>query len=141
MPPDRYFGSDREFYLMDGYISYLRISMNPNQLTLRLSTLFVFILFFIEVQAQQARVDSIVTLLNKSNSSKVLDTVTFNTARQLISATALTDDQISQIDRATEQFKRGNNEDLVSLVRYNILISLSATDKNKAIEFGRMNLD
>jgi uncharacterized membrane protein len=107
------------------------------KLLLKILLLFCFPLL---VTAQQSRVDSAITLLNKSNTVKGLDTATFYAARQLISTTVLSDVQISQIEKATEQFKKGKDEDLCYTVKAAILTSLSVYDKYKAIDYGKLNV-
>jgi len=103
---------------------------------------FLFVSGFTnEVGAQQSRVDSAIILLNKSYTEKTLDSVTFNAARQLIRTAVLSDAQISQIEKATEQFKKGNDEDLCYAVKYVILTSLSVSDKFKAIDYARLNIE
>ena len=99
----------------------------------------IFFFFFVSgftnaIVAQQSRVDSAIILLNKSYTGKNPDSLTFNTARQLIRTAVLSDAQISQIEKATEQFKKGNDEDLCYAVKFVVLVSLSVTDKFKAIE-------
>jgi len=103
---------------------------------------FLFVSGFAnEVGAQQSRVDSAIILLNKSYTEKTLDSVTFNATQQLIRTAVLSDAQISQIEKATEQFKKGNDEDLCYAVKYVILTSLSVSDKFKAIDYARLNIE
>jgi signal transduction histidine kinase len=52
----------------------------------------------------------------------------------------LSDAQINQIEKAADQFKKGNDEDLCYAVKFVVLASLSASDKFKAIEFGKLNV-
>ena len=52
-----------------------------------------------QLQAQQTLVDSAISLLNRSNTAKGLDTITFNNARQLIRTAVLSDEQINQIEK------------------------------------------
>ena len=58
------------------------------------------------LQAQQSRVDSVINLLNKCKSAKGLDTLKFKSAQNLIISSVLTDAQITQIEKAAEQFKK-----------------------------------
>ena len=108
---------------------------------LKLTVVCLFAIYSNGMVAQQSRVDSIIGLLKNSKTEKGLDTVTFNAARQLISSTVLTDSDISQLEKVGDLFKKGNDEDRGYLVKYNILISLSASDKSKAIDYGRLNID
>ena len=88
--------------------------------------------------AQQSRVDSIITLLNKCNSPKGIDTLSLKAAQDLIDKAVLTNEQITQIENAGEQLKKGTDEDLSYLVKYEILKSLSNSDKFKAIDYGKI---
>ncbi|MEN9569223.1 MAG: hypothetical protein RL172_454, partial [Bacteroidota bacterium] len=67
---------------------------------------------------QQSRVDSAIALLNKSNTTNGLDTVSFYAARQLIGTAILSDAQINQLEKAAEQFKKANDEDLCYAIKY-----------------------
>jgi signal transduction histidine kinase len=107
------------------------------------STLRIFLLILLPLlgRAQQSRVDSVITLLNRSNTPTGLDTLQFNAARNVITKVVLTDAQITQIEKAVDQFKRGVDEDVCYVVKYNILQSLSVSDKYKAIDYGRINFE
>ena len=93
------------------------------------------------LQAQQSRVDSVINLLNKCKSAKGLDTLKFKSAQNLIISSVLTDAQITQIEKPAEQFKKGIDEDLCFTIKANVLRSLSASDKFKAIDYGQRNLN
>ena len=114
--------------------------MNHNTTILKLTILCLLVIYCNAVVAQQSRVDSIITLLKKSKTENKLDTVAFNSARQLISSTILTDTQINQLENTGDQFKKENDEDLGYLVKYNIMISLGTSDKSKAIDYGKLNI-
>ncbi len=103
--------------------------------------IIAIIIFFIEnpLQAQQTRVDSIINLLNKSNKTRGVDTIIFNMARQLISSANLSYSHINQIEKAGDQFKKGNDEDLCYTIKFAVLENLSISDKFKAIEYGKLN--
>jgi len=94
-----------------------------------------------KVYSQQTRVDSAIALLNKSKTAKGLDTVMFNSARNLINTAVLTDAYITQIEKASEIFKNGTDEDLCYVIKTNIFDVLSTTDKIKAIDYGKINLE
>jgi len=90
--------------------------------------------------AQQSKVDSIINILNKCNSSKGLDSLSFRTALQQIAETVLTNNQINQIEKASLQFRKNEDEDLYYVVKVKMLESLSVSDKIKAIEYGKLIL-
>ncbi len=91
--------------------------------------------------AQQSRVDSIVSLIGKSKTVKGLDTVMFNAARELINTAVLNDAHITQIEKASEIFKNGTDEDLCFVIKNSILSNFSVTDKIKAIDYGKINVE
>ena len=114
--------------------------MKHKKIVLRLIVMLLFGISVSHVNAQKSRVDSAISLLNKSNTAKGLDTLKFNNARQLIRTAVLTDLQINQIDKAADQFKNGKDEDLCYAVKYVVLGSLSVSDKLKAINYGKLNI-
>ena len=114
--------------------------MKYKKIVLKLIVILLFGISVNHVNAQKSRVDSVIALLNKSNTAKGLDTFTFNNARQLIRTAVLSDAQITQIEKAAAQFKKGNDEDLCYAVKFVVLGSLSVSDKFKAIDYGKMNI-
>ena len=114
--------------------------MKYKKIVLKLIVILLFGISVNHVNAQKSRVDSVIALLNKSNTAKGLDTFTFNNARQLIRTAVLSDAQITQIEKAAAQFKKGNDEDLCYAVKFVVLNSLSVSDKYKAIDYGKMNI-
>jgi signal transduction histidine kinase len=104
------------------------------------TSLFFFLGFLSAVQAQQAKVNEVISLLKKSNTAKVLDSITFTSAQKLLKSTELNNEQISQIEKVAAQFKKGNDEDLCYVIKINIIESLSNSNKIKAIGYGRQNL-
>ncbi|CAN5196022.1 hypothetical protein BH11BAC6_BH11BAC6_07350 [soil metagenome] len=114
--------------------------MNHNITILKLTKIFLLVIYCNAIVAQQSKVDSIITLLKKSKTESKLDTVEFNSARQLISSTVLTDAQINQLESTGDQFKKENDEDIGYLVKYNIMVSLGTSDKSKAIDYGKLNI-
>jgi signal transduction histidine kinase len=89
---------------------------------------------------QQSRVDSAIALLNKSNTTNGLDTVSFYAARQLIGTAILSDAQINQLEKAAEQFKKANDEDLCYAIKYSLVVSLTNTNKYKSIDYAKRNI-
>jgi signal transduction histidine kinase len=89
------------------------------------------------ISAQQSRVDSAIALLNKSNVEKGPDSLSFSAAVQLVEKSVLTDPQISQLEAAAGQFKKGTKEIFYYLVCRTIFRSLSGTDRYKSIEYGK----
>jgi two-component system, NtrC family, sensor kinase len=115
--------------------------MIPMKMFLKVVVFAAVSLISTKVYSQQTRVDSVIALLNKSKTAKGLDTVMFNSARNLISTAVLTDAHITQIEKAAEIFKTGTDEELCYVLKTNILRSLSASDEIKAIDYGKINLE
>ncbi|MFZ1371160.1 MAG: hypothetical protein WAR78_12295, partial [Ferruginibacter sp.] len=102
------------------------------------SVLFMWLLMLAtNISAQQSRVDSAIALLNKSNVEKGPDSLSFSAAVQLVEKSVLTDAQISQLEAAAGQFKKGTKEIFYYLVCRSIGRSLSGNDKYKSIEYGK----
>ncbi len=115
--------------------------MKQLRIILKIAAIVIVCLISNQVQSQQSKVDSIITLLNKSNTEKGLDTLTFNNARQLIRTADLTDAQIILLEKTAEQFKKGKDEDLFYAVKFVLLVSLSTTDPFKAIDYAKRNIE
>jgi two-component system, NtrC family, sensor kinase len=111
--------------------------MKYSKIVLKLTVMMLFSISANYVNAQQSRVDSVIAMLNKSNTAKGFDTLKFNNARQLIRTAVLSDAQISQLEKVADQFKKGNDEDLCYAVKYVVLVGLTASDKFKAIKYGK----
>ncbi len=94
----------------------------------------------INASAQQSKADTIITILREAKKSTRLDTVRFLTACNLIIKGKLTDAEVKQLEKEAEKFIKGSDEDLYHFIRYNIFASLSISDKQKAIEFGKISL-
>ena len=114
--------------------------MKQQKMILRLLMLMLFLSIVPEIKAQQTKVDSIIVLLKKSN-TKILDTITFNKAKQLLVTTVLTNDQINQIEKVAAQFKKGSDEDLCYITKIYIIRSLTNYDKIRAINYGKLCLN
>ncbi len=114
--------------------------MIPKNMILRLLIPLLLFLFTNETVAQQTKVDQVISLFKKSNTPKGLDTITFNAARKLMFVTVLNNEQISQIEKVAQEFKKGTDEDLCFVVKINIISNLTNYDKIRAIQYGRKTL-
>jgi signal transduction histidine kinase len=106
--------------------------------------IFFFLLvcgFTNEIVAQQNRLDSIVTMLQKTKLSKGIDSTAFTNVMSLIEKTTLNDTTIAQLENAGNLFINGANEYWSFRVKYSILISLTATDINKALTYGKYHFE
>lgn len=86
---------------------------------------------------QSSRADSAITLLEKSNTQKGIDSLQFIAALEFISAIDLTDADIIRLEKAADLLKNGNDERPCFTVKYMILRSLYRTDKLKSIQYGK----
>ena len=94
-----------------------------------------------QAHAQQSSVDSTINMLQKTKSPKGVDSTAFTTAMDLIEKATLNETTIAQLEKAGNLFTSGANEYWSYRVKYSILISLSATDMDKAITYGRYHFE
>jgi signal transduction histidine kinase len=90
-----------------------------------------------QLYAQQSRVDSIVQLLNISFINNKPDTASFDAARELIFNSSLTEGQVVQIETAAAGYNIPEN----FAIRFEIFSSLLKTDVNKAINYGKLQIE
>jgi len=106
---------------------------------------FLFFLFVSgftnEVGAQQSRVDSVIVMLQKTKTPEGIDSTAFTNVMSLIEKTTLNDTSIAQLEKAGNLFINGANEYWSYRVKYSILLSLSSTDMDKAITYGKHNFE
>jgi signal transduction histidine kinase len=109
-------------------------------------SVFILLLTFIlcvchgHTYAQQSRIDSIVQMLKNSKNGKEIDTARFTDAVNLIEKTPLNDESIAVLEKEGKLFIYGNDEYWSYRVRFSILNSLIATDKNKSLVYGKFQL-
>ncbi len=115
--------------------------MRQMKMILKIAVLVAVSLTSSKAHSQQTRVDSAIALLNKSNTAKGVDTLLFNVANTLITNAVLSADQINQLEKASDQFKRGSDERRGYQVKSTILGNLSKSDKYRAIDYGRLTIE
>jgi two-component system, NtrC family, sensor kinase len=107
---------------------------------------FILMLTFIlcacpgHMYAQQSRIDSIVQMLENGTNGKEIDTARFKDAVNLIEKTPLNDESIAVLEKEGKLFIYRNDEYWSYRVKFSILNSLIATDKNKSIAYGKFQL-
>ena len=104
--------------------------------------LFRFLFFYTvfsntTLAAQQTVVDSMVYLIEKSNTPNGLDTSKIIPIYAYINRVEFTDADIVRIEAAANTFKKGKNEDLCFYFKLFILGNLSERNFDKAIEYGK----
>ncbi len=90
--------------------------------------------------AQQSRIDSIVQMLENSKNGEEIDTARFKDAVNLFEKTLLNDESIAVLEKEGKLFIYGNDEYWSYRVKFSILNSLIATDKNKSLVYGKSQL-
>ncbi len=106
--------------------------------------LIVAIIFFsivMNVTAQQSKVDSAIMYLNKSFATNKLDSVSRRMVGTLLNGVVLSDSQIAQIENALNSFKNWENKRNFYGVRRIILGSLINSDVDKAISYGKKQIE
>ena len=114
--------------------------MRKKQSVLILLLTFILCACLGHMYAQQSRVDSIVQMLKNSQNGKEIDTARFTDAVNLIEKTPLNDESIALLEKAGNLFIYGNDEYWSYRVKFSILNSLIATDKNKSLAYGKSQL-
>jgi signal transduction histidine kinase len=114
--------------------------MSKQQSFLKLLITLLLCTSFVNLYAQQSRVDSIVQLLNNSKTGKVIDSTAFTNAVNLIERTTLNNEMITILEKTGDLFINGKDEYWSYRVKYAVLNSLIATDKNKSIDYGKYQL-
>ena len=93
------------------------------------------------VSAQQSKVDSAIMLFNKSAGSNKLDTASFDAAYNLLAAATITDDQLRQLETIASNYKHTKLRYTVSDIRGGIFESISKTDPDKTISYGKFQIE
>jgi len=92
------------------------------------------------IYAQESAVDSIIQRLEQSKSTMGIDTAIFMGTMPWIERTTLDDAAISRLDKAGSKFINGKNEYWSYVMKASILNSLIATDKDRALQYGKQQL-
>jgi len=106
----------------------------------RLVKIFVLLLLPALATAQQSKVDSVIWLINQVKGN-VLDSSTYSSVYKILERTILKDSQINAIETAGLRFQPGERKDWDYYVTYAILTSLINTDPNKAIDYGKLQIE
>ncbi len=114
--------------------------MNKKQSVFKLLLTFILCTCLGQVYAQQSRIDSVVQMLKNSQNGKEIDTTRFTDAVNLIEKTLLNDESIALLEKTGKLFNNGNDEYWSYRVKFSILNSLIATDKNKSLAYGKYQL-
>ncbi|MEJ7692010.1 ATP-binding protein [Daejeonella sp.] len=103
----------------------------------KILVIVILLAFASEVTAQKNRVDSIIAVLQKIDVSKGVDTARFIRIAKLIEETTLDDAAVTSLERAAGKLRVGDNISWNYQVRRSVMLSLTATDKAKAIVYGK----
>ena len=99
------------------------------------------VLFSINTNAQPAKADSILSILQAAHKQGRVDTVVINKCQSILNRSILTEDDVQKILSEANRFTTGNDEDMRFTICYFLLTHLKNADKNKAIDFGKLILD
>jgi hypothetical protein len=111
------------------------------QMLFKLIAIFSLTFYATTSVAQQSRVDSAIMYLNKSFATDKLDSVSSRMVDTLLNGAVLSDSQIAQIETALSRFKNWENKLNLYSVRVRILQSLFNSDVNKAISYGKKQIE
>jgi len=114
--------------------------MSKQQFSQRVLLFFLLHTCFVQLHAQQSRIDSIVQLFDKSKTGKGIDSARFTEAASMIEKTTLNDESITVLENTARLFINGDDEYWSYRVKYAILNSLIATDKTKSLVYGKYQL-
>jgi len=114
--------------------------MIKQQSFLKLLITFLLCTSLVNLCAQQSRIDSIIQLLKNTKIEKGIDSARFTDAVNLIEKTTLNDESIATLEKTGDLFISGKDEYWSYRVKYAIMNSLIATDKNKSIDYGKYQL-
>ena len=107
----------------------------------RLIVISLFTFYTGIATAQQSKVDSAIMYFNKSFSTNKLDSVSFNKGHTMLNGVSFTDSQIAQIESTLKSFKNWKNKENLHGVRYRIIRSLIQSDVDKAISYGKQQIE
>lgn len=111
------------------------------QMLFKLIAIFSLAFYTTTSVAQQSRVDSAIMYLNKSFATDKLDSMSSRMVDTLLNGAVLSDSQIAQIETALSSFKNWENKLNLYSVRVRILQSLFNSDVNKAISYGKKQIE
>ncbi|MBA3284514.1 MAG: hypothetical protein H0U27_05570 [Nitrosopumilus sp.] len=115
--------------------------MNRKQFILKALFLLVICLPINTINAQQSRVDSIIAMLQKTKTTKGIDSTAFTDVMSLIEKTSLNETTIAQLETVGNSFIDGVDEYWSYRLKYSILNYLTATDINKSLTYGKYNYE
>ncbi|MEO6670497.1 MAG: ATP-binding protein [Ferruginibacter sp.] len=111
--------------------------MSKNLIALNLWITFLACSCFTCAEAQPNSIDSIIQALEKTKTSKGIDTAKLADIIGIIEKTALNDSSIAQLEKGGNKSFNEVNEYWSYRVKFGILNSLITTDKNKALAYGK----
>ncbi len=99
------------------------------------------VLYSIPANAQPAKVDSILSILQAGHKEGKVDTGLLNNIRPLLRRNDLTEIDVRQIVEEANRYKTGDDEDMSFSICYLLLQSLANRDENWRINFGKSLLE
>ncbi len=114
--------------------------MNVRHFVLKTAFILMILALVMPVYAQRHKVDSIIAVLQNMGPSQDVDTVRFTKAMESLTKTTLDDASVSAMEKAADQLFKENIY-WIYRTRLNIMNSLIATNKAKAIVYGKRNFE
>jgi signal transduction histidine kinase len=114
--------------------------MSKKKSSLRLLLSLLVYTCFGQIFAQQSRIDSVVQQLNNCKTGTKIDTARFTEAVSRIEKIPLNGALIELLEKNGKLFTNGNNEYWSYRIKLSILNSLIATDKSKALVYGKQQM-
>ena len=115
--------------------------MNRRLLVLKIVLGFFVLMYTIPANAQSARVDSIIAVIQAIDVSKNIDTAQFNSVKKVLEQTELDAASVASLEKTAGRFSKSGNIYWLYSLKLAIMRSLNATDKVHAIAYGKRNLE
>ena len=115
--------------------------MKQKNKMIKLIVICLLTIYADNVIAQQSKIDSVILYLNRSFATNKLDSASYKKVSELLNGVPLTDSLIARIESALSSFKNWENKENLHNVRFIILQSLSNSDVDKAISYGKQQIE
>ena len=107
----------------------------------RLIVICLLTIYADRVIAQQSKIDSAIMYLNRSFATNKLDSASYDQVFVLLNGVSFTDSQFAQIESVLNSYKNWENKENLHSVRLRILSSLINSDIDKAISYGKQQIE
>ena len=115
--------------------------MYKRHLFLKIVVGFFVLMYTTHANAQRARVDSVILVLNRIDLSKKIDTARFNTIKIVLAQTKLDAASVASLEKTAGRLSKSGNIYWLNSLKLAMMTSLTASDKAQAIAYGKRNLE